>query len=234
MMALGGQDEERAAYHRGQVELLTPLVKAYGSDQAFQICVTAIQVLGGAGYTCDHPIEQYLRDAKVFSIYEGTNHIQAMDLVGRKLGLAGGAHLMAYVGDVAAFVEKHHDHPQLGSAVQVLGAAQESLVACAMGFMGWSQEEAKLELIPANANRFLEMMSETTLGWMLLDQAVVALEASSRLSGDHPDRSFYEGKQWAALHFARNVLATVPSRAQLIAGEDRSALDIPSDAFASR
>ena len=95
--ALSGRDETRLGYHQGQVDLLVPLVKAYGSDQAFRVCETAIQTYGGAGYTRDYPVEQYCRDAKIFSIYEGTNHIQAMDLVGRKLGQAGGANLQAFL-----------------------------------------------------------------------------------------------------------------------------------------
>jgi len=83
--ALQATDEGRAAYHEGQADLLTPIVKAYCADQAFRIAELAIQVYGGAGYVEDHPVEQYLRDAKIFSIYEGTNHIQALDLVARKL-----------------------------------------------------------------------------------------------------------------------------------------------------
>jgi alkylation response protein AidB-like acyl-CoA dehydrogenase len=115
--ALAGRDDAMAAYHEGQVELLTPLVKAYSSDQTFQVCATAIQVLGGAGYTGDHPVEQYLRDSKVFSIYEGTNHIQAMDLVGRKLGQAGARTLKSFLADVGGFVARHQGHPALGEAV---------------------------------------------------------------------------------------------------------------------
>ena len=95
-------DKARTDYHQGQVDLLVPLVKAYGSDQAFQVCVTAIQTMGGAGYLRDHPLEQALRDAKILSIYEGTNHIQALDLVGRKLGQRGGANLQAFLKDVQA------------------------------------------------------------------------------------------------------------------------------------
>ena len=232
-LSVAGSDDEKARYHNGQVELLTPLVKAYASDQAFQICATAIQVMGGAGYTSDHPIEQYLRDSKVFSIYEGTNHIQAMDLVGRKLGQSGGAHLMEYLGDLGAFVEQHREHPVLAAAVKTLGEAQEAVAATAMGFMGWSQDPAKLELIPSVANRFLEMMSEATVGWLLLDQAVIALDAQAKLSPDHPDRAFYEGKKFAALHFARNALADVPAKARMIAAEDRSAMEIPLEALAT-
>ncbi len=97
---LAGKDDAKAAYHKGQVDLLVPLLKAYGSDQAFQVCATAIQTFGGAGYLKDHPVEQACRDSKIYSIYEGTNHIQALDLVGRKLGYKGGVNLQAYVKDV--------------------------------------------------------------------------------------------------------------------------------------
>ncbi|MFN7130557.1 MAG: acyl-CoA dehydrogenase [Myxococcales bacterium] len=229
---LAGSDDEKAAYHKGQVELLTPLVKAYSSDQAFRVCETAIQVYGGAGYTKDYPVEQYLRDSKIFSIYEGTNHIQAMDLVGRKLGQSGGAHLMQFMSDVGEFVEKHKSHPELGTAVQTLAAAQEAVTGTAMTFMSWSQE-GKLPQIPLVANRFLEMMSELTVGWLLLDAAIIAEEAAKKLDASHPDRKFYEGKKWSALYYARNVVATVPSKAQLIAAEDTSPSEIPAEAFAT-
>ena len=85
-----------------------PLVKAYGSRQAFRVCATAIQVYGGAGYLKDYPVEQYCRDSKIFSIYEGTNHIQAMDLVGRKLGQRGGANFQAFLGDVGRLRRGEH------------------------------------------------------------------------------------------------------------------------------
>ena len=86
--ALADSDPGAAAHHEGQVDLLTPVVKAYSSDQAFRIAEMAVQIYGGAGFVEDHPAEQYLRDAKIFSIYEGTNHIQALDLVSRKLRIA--------------------------------------------------------------------------------------------------------------------------------------------------
>src|SRR5207302_9798556 len=113
-IALAGKDDAKVAYHQGQVDLLVPLVKAYGSDQGFRICETAIQTYGGAGYTRDYPVEQYCRDAKIFSIYEGTNHIQAMDLVGRKLTQSGGANLQAFGADVGKFVAAHSGHATLG------------------------------------------------------------------------------------------------------------------------
>ena len=226
-----GGDKAAAEYHIGQLDLLVPLIKAYGSDQSFQICATAIQVYGGAGYLKDWPVEQYCRDSKIFSIYEGTNHIQAMDLVGRKLMQRGGANVQAFGKDVGAFIAAHKQHPVLKDSIAVLGQAMEALTGTGGKFMQWFGG-GKMEMVPAVANRFLEMMSETTVGWLLLDAAVIAEAAAATLPADHPDRAFYEGKRFAAQYFAHNVLPGVAAKAQLIAREDRSALDIPAAAFA--
>jgi len=225
-------DEAAQAYHQGQVDLLVPLVKAYGSDQAFQVCATAIQTLGGAGYLKDHPIEQYCRDAKIFSIYEGTNHIQALDLVGRKLGQRGGANLQAFIKDVQAFATAHKEHPIYRDAAVTLGAAADAVMSTAMRFLGWFGG-GKMEMVPLAANRFLEMMAETAIGWLLLDAAVIADAAATALPADHADRAFYAGKRYSALFFASNVVATVPSKAAQVGKEDRSPIDIPTEAFAT-
>jgi alkylation response protein AidB-like acyl-CoA dehydrogenase len=227
-----GQDDEKAAYHKGQVELLTPLVKAFASDEAFRLCAQAIQVYGGAGFLKDHPVEQYCRDSKIFSIYEGTNHIQAMDLVGRKLGQAGGAHFQQFLGDVTTFVENHRGHKIFGPAVEALGQAQESVMQAAMGILGWSQSD-QMALIPLNANRFLKMMSQLAVGWLLLEQGVLAQGKIDSLSATHPDRAFYEGKIHAANWFARTMLPEVEHGAKLMAIADTSPVDISDAAFAT-
>ena len=230
--ALQGRDDDLAAYHKGQVDLLTPLVKAYASDQAWRVCELGIQVYGGAGYLKDHPLEQYARDSKIFSIYEGTNSIQALDLVGRKLGQAGGKNTQAFLGDVAAFVAKHGAHPELGSSVSNLGKAHEAVAGTAMLFLQWFQA-GEIELVPLAARTFLEMMSELSVGWLLLDGAVIALEALAKTSADHPDHAYYQGKRWSAVWYAHNVLPNVPGMAQLLAAGDRSAVEIPEEAFAT-
>jgi hypothetical protein len=229
---LQGKDEQKAALHQGQVDLLVPLVKAYGSDQAFRVCETAIQTYGGAGYTRDYPVEQYCRDAKIFSIYEGTNHIQAMDLVGRKLGQAGGANLQAFLADIGSFVKKHSADPTLGPAVKTLALAQEALGGCAMRLLMWFQT-GKLAMVPLQANRYLEMMSETAVAWLLLEGAAIALEKKKSVAAGHPDLAFYEGKVASALYFARNVLPGVELKARLMGEEDSSPVDIPDAAFAT-
>ncbi|HEV7555930.1 MAG TPA: acyl-CoA dehydrogenase [Kofleriaceae bacterium] len=224
-------DKTQIEYHQGQVDLLVPLLKAYGSDQAFQVAATAIQVFGGAGFLKDWPVEQYCRDSKIFSIYEGTNHIQAMDLVGRKLMQRGGANVQAFGKDVQTFVAANKDHPTLKDAIAVLAQAMEALTSTGGRFMQWFGG-GKMEMVPSVANRFLEMMSETVLGWLLLESAVIAEAAGAKLAADHPDRAFYAGKKYGALYFAHNVLSTVPGKGQMIAREDRSALEIPVAGFA--
>lgn len=229
---ISDSDPTAAAYHQGQVDLLVPLLKAYGSDQAFQVCATAIQVFGGAGYLKDHPVEQYCRDAKIFSIYEGTNHIQALDLVGRKLGQKGGANYQAFAKDVGSFIAANREHPELGGSIVILGKALEALTGTAMRFWGWLKG-GKMDLVPLVANTFLEMMSETAVGWLLLEGAVIADKAAAELKEDHPDRPFYAGRKHAAIYFAQTVLPAVAYKAGVIGAENRSALDIPEDAFAT-
>jgi alkylation response protein AidB-like acyl-CoA dehydrogenase len=229
---LRGKDEQKSAYHLGQVDLLVPLVKAYATDQGFRVCETAIQTYGGVGYTKDFPVEQYCRDAKIFSIYEGTNHIQAMDLVGRKLGQAGGANLQAFLGDVAQFVQKHGADATIGPAVKTLALAQEALGGSAMRLLTWFQT-GNIGLVPLHANRFLEMMSETTVAWLLLEGAAIALEKKKTVAAGHPDVAFYEGKVAAALFYARNVLPSVELKAKLMGEEDKTPIELSDAGFAT-
>ncbi|MEZ4219796.1 MAG: acyl-CoA dehydrogenase [Polyangiaceae bacterium] len=227
---LAGKDDEKALYHQGQVELLTPLVKAYSSDTAFRVAETALQVHGGVGYTRDYPVEQHVRDAKIFSIYEGTNGIQALDLVARKLGQNGGGNFRALLEDIARFVEANKSHPKLGKAVERLGAAQEAVGSGAMQFMAWFGA-GEMELIPLHANRFLNMMSETVIGWLLLDAAVVAEAAQAKLKETDADYAFYEGKIRAASFFAFDTLGGVAGLLNAMGSGDRSALQISDAAF---
>ncbi len=223
------KDDTEKAYHQGQVDLLVPLLKSYGSDQAFRVCEIAIQTYGGAGYTRDYPAEQYCRDAKIFSIYEGTNHIQAMDLVGRKLGQAGGANLQAFLGDIAKFVAQYKDHATLGAEIKALGGAQEALGGSALKLLTWFQT-GKMDMVPLFANRFLEMMSELAVSWLLLDGAVIA---EAKIATATNDKAFYEGKVHAARFYARASLPHVELLAKQMNDEDRSPLEISDTSFST-
>ncbi|MFO0682703.1 MAG: acyl-CoA dehydrogenase [Sandaracinus sp.] len=230
--ALAGKSDEQAAYHHGQVELLTPLVKAYASEEAFKICALAVQVHGGAGFTRDYPVEQYLRDSKIFTIYEGTTHIQALDLVGRKLGQGGGKHAQDFFADLGKFIAANGEHAVLGASVKNLGKAQEAVGGAAFQFLGWFKG-GEMEKVPLNANRFLEMMSETAVGWLLLEGAAIAHEKQQKTDKGSRDWNFYEGKKQAAIFFAQNILPDVIAKAKMLQSGDKSAVEIPTDAFSA-
>jgi len=111
---------EEKQHYQNLVDFMTPIIKAYCSDMGFRVCETAIQCLGGYGYCREYPLEQYLRDAKIMSLYEGTNGIQSMDLMGRKMRINGGAAFLAFKSEIEKFIQNHRNHPQLGPEVDCL------------------------------------------------------------------------------------------------------------------
>jgi alkylation response protein AidB-like acyl-CoA dehydrogenase len=123
--ALELPEGEEKLHYQNLVDFMTPIIKAYCSDMGFRVCETAIQCLGGYGYCKEYPLEQYLRDAKIMSLYEGTNGIQSMDLLGRKMRINNGAPYIAFKTELGNFLESHQDHPHLGAKVRDLAAAFE-------------------------------------------------------------------------------------------------------------
>jgi alkylation response protein AidB-like acyl-CoA dehydrogenase len=227
------KDPGLAAQHEGQVDLLTPIVKAYCSDQSFRIAEQAIQTYGGAGYVQDHPVEQYCRDAKIFSIYEGTNHIQAQDLVARKIQANGGASFAAFLHEVQDFVAKHSGQAGISVEVTALGEAVASLQKAAATlmefFMGGDVDQVLMV-----SNGFLEMMAEVTLAHLLLEAATVAqgLMSDDELDS-HEETAFLQGKVMSAKYFVNFVLPGVHSKLAAIQSADRSPLDIPDGGFSN-
>ncbi|MDH4226074.1 MAG: acyl-CoA dehydrogenase, partial [Deltaproteobacteria bacterium] len=164
-------DKPKAQTTMDYFALFIPLVKAHLSDVAVQVTSTAMQVYGGAGYTNDYPAEQYLRDARIFPIYEGTNGIQAMDLVGRKLAHNGGAEVARFSKEVAGFATQLKT---VGGYDAEAALLEKSLAGFnqAMGeFMNFLTAD-KMELIPLSGTRFLEVMSRVTIAWLLLQGAL--------------------------------------------------------------
>lgn len=236
-LALETSDPGKAAYHMGQVDLLTPIIKAYCSDQAFRITELAIQTYGGAGYVQDNPVEQYCRDAKIFSIYEGTNHIQALDLVARKLHQHGGENFRNFLNEVKEFVARTCSLRGLGAEVRLLGAAAEGLERAALGLMEFFMA-GKLDQVTLVANWFLQSMAEVALAHLLLDAARVAEEKQAEATDADGEPlpatvDFYQGKIMAAKFFAHRFLPLTQARTEMILSEDRSALDIPDAGFST-
>jgi len=230
LKAIGAKDDASAAYHQGQIDLLTPLVKAYCSDEAYRVCEKAIQVYGGAGYLKDWPVEQYARDSKIFSIYEGTNAIQALDLVGRKLGQGGGKNTQAFLGDVQKWIGANKEHPDLKDSVANLQKAHEAVGASVMQFLGWFQAQ-KMPNITLMAERFLHMMSKLAIGWLLLDGAAIAIEKLNAGGLSERDRAYYEGKKFSGIYYAMNIVPEVIGDAKTLRACDESPVSIADAAF---
>ena len=215
-------------------------MKAYCADQAFRIAELAIQTYGGAGFVTDHPVEQYCRDAKVFSIYEGTNHIQAADLVARKLQANGGESFTAFMAEIEHFVREHERQPGIGGEVRALGGALDALKRSAGALLEYFMG-GKVDQVTLCANAFLETMAEVTLAHLLLQAAVIAESKRAMIDDDSSviddDQSeeddFYEGKVAAAKFFVNFILPGVHAKTSVITTADRSALDVPDRGFSS-
>ncbi len=238
-------DAERQRY-QGFVEILTPVVKAYSTDMSFRIAETAIQVYGGYGYIKEYPVEQFLRDTKISSIYEGTNGIQALDLVARKLGMGKGMVLMSLLGEVSQFIEAAKGSEGLKPAVEKLEASKNAVAEVAMFFATKAREDFILPVLYACP--FLDLFGDMIVGWQLLWQAKIAQEkleaiyeqknASSpqereAVVTESRDAAYYAGKIAAAKFFANTFLTLSPGKAKAIKDADRSAVDIPEVSFAS-
>jgi hypothetical protein len=227
--------------YEGLVGLLTPVCKAYCSDMGFRSTEYAVQTYGGYGYTQEYPAEQYLRDAKIASIYEGTNGIQAMDLVGRKLPQKMGANLMALAGEINGFVAGNKQSPLLEKDIGRLQAAVGALGDVSMYFASIGMSEPNLTML--NATTYLNVFGDVVVGWQLLEQAILAqaklrgvcetkaVDASDkaalrRLVEEDDEARYYDGKVKTAQFWSARVLALVPARAAAIKLGDKSALEI--------
>ncbi len=169
------EDEaERMKYH-GLVELLTPVCKAWPSDMGFRVTEWAMQCFGGYGYCNDYPAEQYMRDIKICSIYEGTNGIQAMDLLGRKVSMKGGTLFMNLLSMLGEFIENNRSHATLGQNIGRLEKAKDTLAHVTVNFgkMGASGDMVYPVL---HACPYLEMFGDVMVAYLLLDQARIAQE----------------------------------------------------------
>ena len=213
-----------------KVELFTPLVKAYCADFGYDLTGEAIQLLGGVGYCREFPVEQYARDVKIVSIWEGTRGVQALDLVGRKLAMEGGKVFQGWIQEAMTFADTHKEDPDFASdfnllsrAIQVTGDFAGRYVTLLKG--------GNPRLIALTSTRFLECFSETFMAQLMLEQGLVAKKRLGEVSADSADGIFYRGKVETVHYYCRNILPNVFARHVPLQQEDTSALDIPEEAF---
>lgn len=233
------EDREQAQAHDDLVEALTPLCKAFCTDIGLRVAEQAVQIMGGYGYCTEYHAEQYMRDAKIFAIVEGTNGIQALDLIGRKMRIRDGASARAIIGRIGQGVERVLAEPRLEELGQRLGQANADLVEV-VGTL--ARKGAGDKLYPViNATPFLEMLSRVFVGMLLGEQAAVArvkLDALQQAEGCHTDEEqaallerndeavFYHNKVQTALFYARRLLVKNLALKEEILADDRSLIDV--------
>jgi acyl-CoA dehydrogenase len=218
-------DMERSAR---LVTLYTPIVKAYVSDQAWLIATTAIQVHGGEGYLADRPIEQYARDIKILSIWEGTNYIQSQDLVRDKLGLGRNAVAMRFfLEDINAFIAGFLPDVGLDEEVHLLADCANALKDALDGIRDMASD-GSIAQVPYYSKRFLDMFGDVLAAWVLLENACAAQRLLTDGTGTY-DRAFLTGKIKTARYFVHEALPTVLVRAAQIA--KRVAVPVASNEF---
>lgn len=236
---------EREKWH-GLVELLIPICKAYSSEKAFIVCSYAIDIHGGYGYCSDYPVEQYLRDCKIASIYEGTNGIQCLDLVGRKLGQRKGMDVMNLFGEMNASLMKLKKSEELKKHVPIFEEAYNALIDLTMHFAQWGKSSGFLMPV-LNATPYMEIMGDVVIGYFLMQAAGISEERlhaifkekgveDSRgrkraLVHEDPDVAYYQGKIASAKFFASEVLSTVKARCEAVKFGERIALEMANESY---
>ncbi len=247
-MALTLEDpEEREKWH-GILEVMTPIIKSFGSDTGFKVADQGIMVHGGYGYTTDYPVEQILRDVKIAAIYEGTNGIQSLDLVGRKLGQKKGQNFMNLMSEIYGFISGQDGNEKMKDLVDKFKEGVDTLGEIA-AFFAKCGKEGKFLVPVGNAYPFLNLMATVLAAWMLVWQASIAsekLDALAKEKGANPsdwgkwaefikdnaDAAYYSGKVAAAKYFVNNVLPEIYSIATAIKTEDLSIMEIAEESFA--
>ena len=214
-------------------DLLLPLIKGFCSEKAYVLLGQCLQVLGGSGFTKDYPFEQYIRDIKIDSIYEGTTGIQALDLFFRKIARDQGQTLMGLAGKIMETVKGGGEGDPFAKERGLLGKAMEDVQAQLMVMVGNTmasmQDPAQVYKTGFHTNSLLEGLAEAVMGWLLLRHAEIAHAALPAASAK--DKPFYQGKIASARWFAANVLPKAALRRVLAEAETGDLMALPDEAF---
>ncbi|MFC9789225.1 acyl-CoA dehydrogenase [Rhodococcus sp. NPDC127528] len=229
--SVSGADPEMAARVN---DLLLPVVKGVGSERAYELLAESLQTLGGSGYLQDYPIEQYLRDAKIDTLYEGTTAIQAQDFFFRKIARDRGVALAHLAGQIQTFVDASAGNGRLKSERALLGSALAEVQAMAATLTGYlvaaQQRPTELYKVGLGSVRFLYAVGDLLIGWRLLVQAEIA-QAALDAGVPAEDEPFYRGKLMAASFFAKNVLPLLTSVRVVLESIDVDLMDFDEAAF---
>ncbi len=235
-LAEAAGDEPGAQLAKRVNDLLLPLVKGVGSERAYELLGhESLQTFGGSGFLQDYPLEQYVRDAKIDTLYEGTTAIQSLDLFFRKIVKDEGRALLTVAGEIQAFIASEVGNGQLKEERLALGKALgevQTMLGVLTGWLGEAQggEPRALYKVGLASRRFLLAVGDLVVGWLLQRQAEVALGA---LAGEvaAADRTFYTGKLAAARFFAQEVLPRIGADRRIIESTTLDLMELPEEAF---
>ena len=233
LAAANGEPDAAAAARN---DLLLPLVKGVGSERAYETLTLSLQTLGGSGFLQDYPIEQYIRDAKIDSLYEGTTAIQSLDFFFRKIGRDQGATVGALLAEIGAFAVADNGNGRLKTERAAIAEGLTHVEAALTAMTGFAlaslERPEEVYKVGLTSVRFLLAVGDLVIGWLLGRQAEVALRALDNAEAlSVADRDFYAGKLAVAKFFATTVLPRLESDRKIIEQTTTDLMDIPEGAF---
>ncbi len=229
--AAGTTDDAAAAMN----DLLLPLVKGLGSERAYEMLTLSLQTFGGSGYLQDYPIEQYIRDAKIDSLYEGTTAIQGLDLYFRKIIRNKGDALASLLNQISVTAEGEQGNGRLKKERAALARATadvEAMVNALHGYLADSlQQPSEIDRVGLNTTRLLLALGDLVVGWLLVRQSEIAGRALDNGTASGADTAFYQGKIAAARFFAETVLPRLAAEREIVESTTTELMDLPEAAF---
>jgi len=225
-------DPDAKAKYQGMIDFLIPIAKGYVTDRSCEVCNLGIQVYGGYGYIREYPMEQLLRDCRITPIYEGTNGIQAMDLLGRKLGQNKGRPIMDLLGEIQAALAAAKAVPRTAPFAETVEGMLNKLGEVAM-HMGAAAMSDKVLTAFAFAHPFLEVCGDVVMAWMLLWRARIAAEKLAA-GAKEKDALFYEGQLKSIEFFASTILPVTFGKMKAILAGNTAMVDIHEDSFGGK
>ncbi len=215
-------------------DLLLPIVKGVGSERASEQLIQSLQTLGGSGFLQDYPIEQYIRDSKIDSLYEGTTAIQSMDFFFRKIVRDKGKALTYLAGEITKFIESESGNGRLKKERALLKQALDDLqgmLGAMLGYLTSAQEDVtNIYKVGQHTVRLLMSAGDLLVGWQLLKQAEIAQTKLDNGASDK-DVPFYQGKIAVASFFAKNVLPELSARRAIVEAADNDLMEVDEAAF---
>jgi alkylation response protein AidB-like acyl-CoA dehydrogenase len=222
--------EKQKEYWEGMIEILTPIVKSYATDMGMVGCDLAVQSYGGYGYCREYPVEQMMRDQKINAIYEGTNGIQALDLLGRKLGMKKGAYFINLLNYTADAINEADTMDSLKGEAAIVKAA---LTACGLTAKDFSKMIGTTPYVPLiGACDYLNCLGDAIVGWLHLRMAIEATKKFLDPSTGEKEKAFYRGKIEGAKFFINRITGLVPAKTDNLKKDEQSTMNIPLESFA--